>query len=589
MFNTQPEPILLITAILLTIMATYTSIDLLTLNKTSERNNRFLFAGGIASMSIGLWIMSFLMMSSINQNTFVEYDILSAMISLGIGFTFTLTAFYIFLNRKVTWITIIIGSIFMTTAVLCIHLFTIFSLHLTIHYNLFVTIITLTIVFISFFATFWLLYGKNLTNLNLQWNRPVASLIITFGVGQAYYFLNIQSTIKNSTGIMENSTNSISIFIYIALFYSFLLLGGLILMNTFINNRLKESDSYLKDISAALDAASIVVITDPRGNIIYANDKFVEISKYSREELIGQNHRILNSGYHPREFFKELWRTIGTGNVWKGEIRNRAKDGSFYWVDTTIVPFMNSKGKPYQYLSIRNDITQKKKTEEMIHRQEKLAVVGQLAAGIAHEIRNPLTSMKGYAEFLTLEEENLERREYLEIILDEIDRIDSIVEDFMVLAKPAAEKIEVKNLIPIMQNVISLMEYEARKSKVKIHSTFEHNEILAVVDENRIKQVFLNFIKNAIEAMPQGGDLWINIHKKDDQIHIFIKDNGVGMSQDVLKKIGEPFYTTKEKGTGLGLMTSFKIIESHRGKLFVESEVNKGTEFHITLPIPESE
>ncbi|MFB6803904.1 PAS domain S-box protein [Peribacillus butanolivorans] len=348
---------------------------------------------------------------------------------------------------------------------------------------------------------------------------------------------------------------------------------------------LRVSIKELEDMYYAINQSSIVAITDEKGIIVDVNDKFSEVSGYKRSELIGHTHQLVNSRYHSKEFFDDMWKTIQNRKVWKGEIRNRAKDGSYYWVDTTIVPFYTVEGKPFQFLALRYDITERKQTEEMLHRQDKLAAVGQLAAGVAHEIRNPLTSMKGYTEYLQLDEKDENRLEYLGIIMDEINRVNEIVEEFLELSKPQPLILETKNIVPIIQNVLSLTEFDARKKNVILFFDCYHSEILIRCDENRLKQVLLNFVINGIEAMPDGGEIKVVTELKEEKVHISIIDTGVGMPPDQLRRIGEPFFTTKKSGNGLGLMISFKIIESHLGRVFVESEVNKGTVFNIVLPM----
>lgn len=707
------NPILIFVAIILTIMATYTALDLFTLKKSTGKNQRFLFLGGTFSLGIGIWIMNFMGMVAININASGKYNIPLTILSMVFGISFTGMAFNTINDRLPKTNNLVTGSFFLTMAVLSIHVTGMYAMGMNVQFNPIIFFISTLLIFLSFLFSLWMLfYSKNLTFSNHVWIKPLSALIITGAIVEGYFLL-IRSSSFYSNGEIDLEGASPETFLICLLFFStILILSGLIASSTLISKRLEASNTHLKDIQAALDQSTIVAITDPKGIITYVNDKFIEISKYEVEELLGKNHNILNSGYHPPEFFRELWKTIGSGKTWRGEIRNKAKDGSYYWVETTIVPFLNKKNKPYQYVSIRtdisalktaeanlkeslkeineikfaldqssiiaftdekgiitnvnekfceiskysreelvgqnhsilnsglhskeffkslwktigkgnvwkgeirnkakdgtyywvhttivpflnensrpyqylairNDITERKKTEEVLHRQDKLAAVGQLAAGVAHEIRNHLTSMKGYTEFLQLDETNEERQEFLSIILDEIERVNNIVEDFMVLAKPKAVELEEKNIIPVIKNVLSLLEFEASKRNVNIHFEYEQEIIQIECDENRLKQVFLNFVKNGIEAMPDGGDITVRASIMDSQVQISIQDTGVGIPEEKLKNIGEPFYTTKQNGNGLGLMVSFKIIESHNGKIYIESELNKGTTFNIILP-----
>src|SRR5918993_4918218 len=204
-----------------------------------------------------------------------------------------------------------------------------------------------------------------------------------------------------------------------------------------------ETLRLLEEIRYALDQAAIVALTDQRGIITYVNDKFCEISGYSRDELLGQDHRIINSGFHPKEFIRDLWRTIARGQVWRGELRNRAKNGSIYWVDTTIVPLLNPEGKPRQYLAIRSDITQRKAMEQQLADQAALAQLGEFAAVVAHEVRNPLAGVKGSLQVIQSRPGiDADDKRIIEAMIARLDTLNAKVEDILRFARPRSPVIE---------------------------------------------------------------------------------------------------------------------------------------------------
>ncbi|HDX9577542.1 TPA: PAS domain S-box protein [Bacillus pseudomycoides] len=237
------------------------------------------------------------------------------------------------------------------------------------------------------------------------------------------------------------------------------------------------------------------------------------------------------------------------------------------------------------FLSTSRDITERIKTEELLRKSEKLAVVGQLATAIAHEIKNPLTAMKGFMQLLKTTE-NEGNHHYINIVSSEIDRIESITNEFMAIAKPQAVKIQPNDINLLMHQVVMLLEPQALMNNVQIKTEVMPNIPMIHCEGNQLKQVFINILKNAIESMATGGEIAIQIDLVDhNQINIRFMDQGCGIPQERMPYLGEPFYSIKEDGIGLGLMICYKIIEMHQGNIRIESEVNKGTTIDVTLPI----
>jgi two-component system sporulation sensor kinase A len=228
------------------------------------------------------------------------------------------------------------------------------------------------------------------------------------------------------------------------------------------------------------------------------------------------------------------------------------------------------------------DITERKRTEEFLRKSDKLNIVGQLAAGLAHEIRNPLTSLRGFLQLM----QSVCKKEHYDIMISELDRINSIVSEFLIIAKPQATTFQKNDIKCMFQNVITLLESQAALHNIQIRLDMEENLPLIPCSEIQMKQVFVNILKNAIEAMPDGGKIYIAAHmQKKDHILIRFVDQGSGIPESMIHRLGEPFFTTKEKGTGLGLMMCYKIIEDHQGSIAIKSSTIEGTTIDVLLPV----
>ncbi len=396
---------------------------------------------------------------------------------------------------------------------------------------------------------------------------------------------------------------------------------------------LEYSMKELEDLKFGLDVHALVATSDKEGRMTYTNEKFCETSGYLKNELIGQDFRFINAGYHSKEFFRDLWHTVQYGKIWKGEIKNKSKDGSFFWVDTTIVPFIDVEGQPYQYLTIRNDVTERKRYEEeletankdlatnakmfqgmVIDREkinqklretqkqiiqvEKMATLGTLAAGFAHEIKNPLAIILQGVEMVEKIFVKLEQKAYLQyvkIIRSAAERANSVVTSLLRYSRSSQMEESEVNVCEVIDAAVELITNNVRMRGINIVKAYPADLCLMFGDHIMLQQVFFDLMNNSIDAMPNGGEISLsvdldappNAQQEEKNIIVKLKDSGEGIDEKTLAKIFDPFFTTKDegKGTGLGLSTVFLILQRHNGNITVQSKKNAGTTFTITLPV----
>lgn len=380
---------------------------------------------------------------------------------------------------------------------------------------------------------------------------------------------------------------------------------------------LRATERELRDVKAALDEHSIVAITDSAGTITYVNDKFCAISGFSRNELIGHDHRVINSGYHSKAFFRDLWNTISRGKVWRGEIRNRAKDGSLYWVDTTIFPFLGDNGKPFQYVAIRTDITARKADEEALQQMaaelaEKNRELEAIVYTVSHDLRSPLVNIQGFGRQLQracdaivvathsaganggVPVERLRQPvesaipQALRFINAGITRIESLISGLLRYSRLGRVTL---NVCPIDMNamlgeVMAAMKFQLDEAGAEV---CVESLPLCLGDAAQANQVFANLLDNAVKYRSADRRLVIGIRGevRDGRAVYAVSDNGIGIAPEHQAKVFEIFHRLNPEATpgeGLGLAIAQRVLERQKGRISLESVPGQGSTFIVSLP-----
>jgi len=344
-------------------------------------------------------------------------------------------------------------------------------------------------------------------------------------------------------------------------------------------DRREKAEERLRMLSSALEQSpSSVVIADTNGNIEYVNAKFTAITGYLPEEVTGKNMFELMDG-QPVDQAEQIWSVIKAGREWKKELLSKRKNNETYWNAVSIAPFKNTAGEITYFLRVAEDITERKRWEKEIARLDRLNLVGEMAAGIGHEIRNPLTTVSGFLQLLKRKDKSAEHIVYYELMLDELKRANAIITEFLSMAKDKAVSRKEKNLNTILKNITPLLEADAamRKKHLKIKLADVPELFL---DEAEIRQLVFNLVRNGLEAMPEGEILTISTYTGGNEIVLEVRDRGKGIDPDIIEKIGTPFFTTKDYGTGLGLSVCFSIAGRH-GAVIDFDTGPAGTVFYV--------
>ncbi len=370
-----------------------------------------------------------------------------------------------------------------------------------------------------------------------------------------------------------------------------------------ITERKRAEESLMLQNVALQSAANAIVITDRAGKIISVNQAFTQLTGYSQEDVIGNKPNILKSGSHTDSFYQNLWKTILSEDVWKGEIENRRKDGSLYTEEMTITPVRQAQGEISHFIAIKQDITDRKKLQQEILQSQKIQSIGTLAGGIAHDFNNILAIILIYASLLERSEDSSKEKilESSRAIARAVGRGKELVRQILTFARKTDVVFEPMSVVDLIHELLSMLKVTFPKVITFVEKIDEDVPFI-FADRAQIHQVILNLYVNARDAMPHGGTITIKVEKRmkdhvqkrfpaaeqNSYICISVTDTGEGIDKAIISRIFDPFFTTKEmgKGTGLGLAVVYGVLQSHHGYVDVESERELGTTFRLYFPIP---
>ncbi len=404
--------------------------------------------------------------------------------------------------------------------------------------------------------------------------------------------------------------------------------GFVVTMRNITKRRSAEDELHrtlkeLSDIKHAIDESAIVAITDKHGIITYVNDTFCRISKYSREELIGKTHRLINSNYHPSGFFEKMWRDINQGKIWRGEVRNQAKDGTIYWVDTTIVPFLDDQGQPYQYIAIRSEITNRKRVEAEIRQlneemeqriylrtaeleqanlklsetlaqlQESEKLRTAFVSALTHDLRTPLVAQQRALEILQSNHDKLPEK--LAVLVQRLEgsntglleMVNLLLETYQYEAGQINLLWSEVDLVNLVQDCFESVSTLAEVKQIKLINDLPQTLPTVAGDAYHLKRVVMNLLGNALENIGPGSSIMIKAQEAQDEVQLLVQDNGPGIDPEMLPHLFKRYYigdqTRKKIGTGLGLYICKMIMTQHEGTIEADSVLGQGTCFKLTL------